>query len=446
MIAAGLPPELLIHVFRQLTDIADYHNCLFVSRTWCQCAVELLWLKPHLTSVKALNDFLRVISPGFVPPSLDNDAERAFDSREAVLNGRWRSMEDVDHDSDAQNKIDGAEHKEEVSINRVEDYEPCFPYARFVRRLNLSGVAEDLYDAHFRCLSACTRLERFTLNGCIHLTDKSLSILSGMTELVALDLTGVVDVSDATIISLANSSNKLQGINLEGCKKVTDEGIFAMANAFPLLRRIKLCELENITGASVSKLVKSCPLLIEIDLNACAGVNDAAVRDIWVSCLHLRELRLAQCARVGDLAFPVPPKVAAPINTYAPPSNSTGTPDSGPLARLTIPLLPPLFLNQQLTHLRQLDLMQLSITDEAVAGIIANSPKLRNLVLAKCSALTDEAVRSISELGRHLQFLHLGHAISITDDSIMHLVNRCARLRYVDLACERCHLSSVLEA
>ncbi|CAG8628194.1 15844_t:CDS:2, partial [Acaulospora colombiana] len=401
----SLPLEMLIHIFRQLTETSHLYNCLFVSSTWCQCVVELLWLKPHLASLDSLLAFLRIIQPGFNPNAPESNGEITFDSREVLVNGRWQSRESVGKETQ---KTEDPQGKSEATAQ----IEPYFPYARFVRRLNLSGVADDIQDIYFRCLTACTRLERLTLNGCIHLTDNSLSILGNMPNLVALDLTGVVDVTDATIVSVANVCNKIQGINLEGCKKVTDIGLLAIAENCPLLRRIKLCELDRITGNSVSKLVHQCPLLIEIDLNGCIQIDEGAVRDIWTHCSHLRELRLAQCSNIGDFAFPAAPRLAKPA--------STGNTGNGPsnTTPIVLPLLPPLLLSRPLGHLRQLDLMSVHITDEAVSGIIANAPRLRNLVLAKCSNLTDTAVRSISELGRHLQFLHLGHAAAITDSCI----------------------------
>lgn len=399
----ALPAELLIHILRSLTDTLDLYNCLFVCSNWCQCAVELLWLKPHLATKESFLSFLSVISP--------SNSQFPFDSTELVVNGQ--SL--------------GRQPKESV-------VEPLFPYARFVRRLNLSVVADEVHDMHFMRLSACIRLERLTLNGCVHLTDSSLAILATMPQIIALDLTGVVDVTDRTLLGVTAASAKIQGINLEGCKKITDEGVLAIAEHCPMLRRIKLCELDNITNTSVSKLAQKCPLLIEIDLTGCINVGDAAVRDIWMHCSHLRELRLGRCINLGDTAFPVPQRLAS-SNNQPDQSNYRFQNSNSDPARLIMPTLPPLLLQKPLTHLRQLDLMSLRITDDAVAGIVSNAPKLRNLVLAKCTFLTDAAVRSISELGKHLQLLHLGHVESITDASIIHLAQSCVRLRYVDLAC-----------
>ena len=370
-----VPPEILIHILRQLPDIGDLYSCLLVSCKWCECSVELLWLKPHFSKQETLLKLLLVLK----------------------------------------NK------------------DTTFAYASFIRRLNFSSVSRDLDDSCFAILAACTRLERLTLNGCDRLTDEALiAVLSCTSNLVALDLTNVCDVTDRTVAVLAATSPKLQGVNLEGCKKITDGGILALARSCPYLRRIKLCELEEVTSVSISELVSKCPLLIEIDLTQCSCITDLAARDIWKNSLQLRELRLGQCFHITDQGFPVAPRLTQlPTNAGA---NTQGMENN--LTHVRYQSIPPLLITQPLIHLRQLDLMHLNITDDAVDGIIANAPKIRNLVLGKCTALTDKAVRSICNLGKHLHCLHLGHAAAITDDSVIQLAKSCQRLRYVDLACK----------
>lgn len=49
------------------------------------------------------------------------------------------------------------------------------------------------------------------------------------------------------------------------------------------------------------------------------------------------------------------------------------------------------------------------LTDLAVDRIAATMPRIRNLVLAKCTGLTDASVFSLAKLGKHLHYLHLGH-------------------------------------
>ncbi|THH07183.1 hypothetical protein EW145_g3563 [Phellinidium pouzarii] len=369
--ASHLPPEILIHVLRQIHSPRDLHSSLLVSRAWCECAVELLWHRPSFTDISHFVQMLKVIS------------------------------------SDEQ----------------------TFDYPRFVRRLNFIPLCRELTDALFTRLEKCVKLERLTLVNCIELSDDVLSrVLPMCSNLVALDLTNITSCTDRSVALLARSATKLQGLNLGGCKNITDEGVLAIAEFCPLLRRIKLSNVKNITDRAVSALARKCSLLLEIDLHGCPKVTDEAVRDLWTYLTHLRDFRLAQCSDLADLAFPTNPQtnVETQLGVQPFPNSMSGPGD----------VLSPLRLPRLCEHLRMLDLTSCAlITDDAIAGIVANAPKIRNLYLAKCSQLTDAAVESICKLGKHLHYLHLGHASSITDRSVRTLARSCARLRYIDLAC-----------
>lgn len=386
--ASLLPPEILIHILKHLSQPYELHGPLLVSRAWCECAVELLWHKPSITDYATLIKIMRVLARD----------------------------------------------------------DQTFTYASFIRRLNFISIGSDLTDNVFCRLAQCTRLERLTLVNCAALTDDALSrTMPAFTNLVAIDLSGVSEVTDNTIVALAKNCRKLQGINLLGCKKVTSIGIQALAEHCPLLRRVKLSGVDQLTDDPVSALSKECPLLLEIDLNNCKNVTDPAVRDLWIHSNHMREMRLSQCVELTELAFPAPPssqQIVTPSFRHHTGHSHSAPPDPNPFPNNAIvpgsrtPLeLPPLRLHRSFEHLRMLDLTSCSnITDDAVQGIVYAAPKIRNLVLAKCIHLTDAAVESICRLGKHLHYLHLGHASEITDKSVKTLARSCARLRYIDLA------------
>lgn len=305
-----------------------------------------------------------------------------------------------------------------------------FIYARFIRRLNFLYLGADLTDSLFSRLAQCVRLERLTLINCSSLSDGALArVLPCCPNLVALDLTNVSETTDRAIVALASSTKRLQGINLGGCKKLTDKGVLALAANCPLLRRVKLSHVEQITDEAISALAKSCPLLLEIDLNNCKRITDASIRDLWTYSTHMREMRLSHCVELTDTAFPASPRTETALSEGINPFPTS--------ALQNAERLPPLRLPRSFEHLRMLDLTGCAqLTDDAVEGIIAVAPKIRNLVLAKCSQLTDTAVEAICGLGKHLHYLHLGHAGSITDRSIRSLARACTRLRYIDLASE----------
>lgn len=364
-----LPPEILIHILKHLHSPRDLFNSLRVSHTWCECSVELLWHRPSLSKVPTLIKMMQVLS----------------------------------------------------RRNQT------FTYARFIRRLNFLFLGGELTDPLFSRLAQCDRLERLTLVNCASISHEPLArVLPCLTNLVAIDLTGVIECTDAAIVGLASAARRLQGINLGGCWKISDTGILALASC-PLLRRVKLSGVDQITDESVSALAKSCPLLLEIDLNNCKHITDKSVRDIWLHSTHMREMRFSHCIELTDAAFPAPPRPDVP----APPVNN---PFPASTAKLSEEL-PPLILTRPFDHLRMLDLTACSlITDDAVEGIIARAPKIRNVIFSKCTKLTDKTVESICKLGKHLHYLHLGHAAQITDRSVRTLARCCTRLRYVDFA------------
>jgi len=371
--ASRLPPEILIHVFKNLHSTKDLHSCLFVSRTWCECSVELIWHKP---AISRLHTFIKIMSI-------------------------------------------------------ISKQDQTFTYARFIRRLNFVAVGKELTSNLFSRLYMCTRLERLTLVGCSAINDEALeTVLLACPNLVAIDLTGVIEATDKAITALARTCERLQGINLGGCRAITSEGVFALAKHCHLLRRVKLSYIEAINDEAVSALAQSCPYLLEIDLNGCRHVTDLGVRDLWIHSKYMREMRLAHCINLTDAAFPSAVKeIVSPsgVNPFV--QSSQPPPTAAPED------LPPLVLNRSFDHLRMLDLTSCAqITDDAIEGIVSNCPKIRNLVVAKCSLLTDAAVESICKLGKHLHYLHLGHITSITDRSVSQLARSCTRLKYIDLA------------
>ena len=268
-------------------------------------------------------------------------------------------------------------------------------------------------------------------------------------------------------MTIAQNCPRLQGINITGCKNITSNSIATLAYNCKLLRRVKLCGCELIGDAALTALAQYCPVLLEVDLINCPLITDSSVREMWKHSFHMRELRLAQCGKLTDLAFPAPnssingmsasnvvgmggvttpggtgqvPLIQPGLNFYggsesAPASRGVSPLETAPRDSLTsssghqssssnmqdtfprtssIPTYTPMLTHlrtiRMFDHLRILDLTNCStISDSAVDGIVSNVPRIRNLILAKCTRLTNESVYSIARLGKNLHYLHLGH-------------------------------------
>lgn len=405
--AATLPHEILLHIFRYVaTDPQSLRSSLRVCKAWCLCGVELLWHRPSLQRISNLFQLIHII--------------RRSDQ--------------------------------------------TFPYASFIRRMNLSLLANDLEDSLFGRLSVCNRLERLTLTGCTQISDEMIgSVVANCKHLVAADFSEVHQLTDATVFAIAQNCPRLQGINLTGCKQVTSASVAALAKNCKLMRRVKLCNCELVGDEALSTLAEHCPVLLEVDLINCPLISDKSVRKIWQYSFHMRELRLAQCGKLTDLAFPAPPSSLAHAGTYTI-AGAASMANSAPASRGASPMgfqtgarpgyatsseaLPTSMMmpdapvhthlraGRLFDHLRILDLTNCStISDASIEGIVSNVPRLRNLILAKCTRLTNESAYSIARLGKNLHYLHLGHVSNLTDRAVCHLARSCTRLRYIDLAC-----------
>ncbi|PKI85598.1 SCF ubiquitin ligase complex subunit [Malassezia vespertilionis] len=301
-----------------------------------------------------------------------------------------------------------------------------FPYATYIRRLNFSLLAGALDDQLLGRMEMCHRVERLTLAGCVQVTDATLArVLQNIPQLVAIDLNGVVQLTDATLSVLAERCPRLQGANLTGCRHVTTHGIVNMALQCRALRRIKAGHCPLVDGWAFTQLLRHCPILLEADFVHCTQIDDGAVREVWLYPNLLREIKLAYNNRLTDHAFP----------THALALDLEELRNEGKASTL-LPLLQDPIQFQVCEHLRILDLTgSTQITDEAVRGIVAHAPKLRNISLAKCTRLTDESVYAIARLGRNIHYLHLAHVANLTDRAMLHLAEHCTRIRYLDLAC-----------
>jgi F-box and leucine-rich repeat protein GRR1 len=366
--ASHLPPEILINILKHLSSPKDMHSTLLVSRSWCECSVELLWHKPTVPDVNTLIKIMQVLS------------------RE----------------------------------------EPTFTYAQFIRRLNFLFVGLEMSDSIFGRLAPCTRLERLTLVGCSSLSDDAIArTVPCFSNLVAIDLSGVDSVTDWTVFALADSCRKLQGINLQGCRRVSSASVGALADKCPLLRRVKLSGLADLTDEPVSALVIKGSLLLEIDLNGCKRLSDRAVRDIWTHSHNMREMRLSHCIELTDLAFPAPHNIGdlPPRHNPFPQSTKLPTSDIPPL-RLSRPLEHLRMLDltscSKITddavegivsaspRLRNLVLSKCGqLTDRAIESICLLGKHLHYLHLGHASSITDRSVKTLARSCTRLRYIDL---------------------------------------
>lgn len=185
-IAATIPYEIILNIFRFLEPFSvDNYNCLFVCKSWTKCAVENVWFRP---SIKNITTFLKFTS--MLPP---------YTQKTITL----------------------------------------FPYAHFVRRLNLLNIAKDLTPQQFVMLEGCTQLERLTMGGAFQIADSVISdVIPKFKRLLALDISQI-GLGDEGLCAIAESCRLLQGLNVSQCGRLTDQSIMLVAENCHNLRRVR---------------------------------------------------------------------------------------------------------------------------------------------------------------------------------------------------------------
>jgi F-box and leucine-rich repeat protein GRR1 len=176
-----LPTELLIAIFSKLSQQSDILNCLKVSRSWAKCCVEQLWHRPLFTT--------------------------------------WEKLTNV--------------------VASIQNPDASWQYADYIKRLNLSNLAEQINDGTLLPFDNCRRIERLTLTSCGNLTDSGITgLVRGNKNLLALDITGLHSITDLTIKTLADNCPRLQGLNITNCRKVTDASLVSLAENCRYLKRV----------------------------------------------------------------------------------------------------------------------------------------------------------------------------------------------------------------
>jgi F-box and leucine-rich repeat protein GRR1 len=158
----------------------DLLNCMCVNRSWARNAVQKLWHRPGCTS---------------------------WDKHRAIC-------------------------------RTLGEESPLFNYKDFIKRLNLANLSERVNDGSVVALSVCTQVERLTLTNCEGLTDQGLiGLVTDSRNLLALDISGDVQITEISINVLAEHCKKLQGLNITNCVRISNDAMIKVAQSCRFIKR-----------------------------------------------------------------------------------------------------------------------------------------------------------------------------------------------------------------
>ncbi|KAK6117516.1 hypothetical protein DH2020_048736 [Rehmannia glutinosa] len=122
-------------------------------------------------------------------------------------------------------------------------------------------------------LLKCSSLRRLNLYALSSFTDVAYKKISLLIHLQFLDLCGAQNLSDDGLSCIAKCKN-LVSLNLTWCVRVTDEGVIAIAENCRSLEFLSLFGIVGVTDKSLEALSSSCSNTITtLDVNGCIGIK-----------------------------------------------------------------------------------------------------------------------------------------------------------------------------
>ncbi|KEH41769.1 putative leucine-rich repeat domain, L domain-containing protein [Medicago truncatula] len=139
--------------------------------------------------------------------------------------------------------------------------------------LNLTRCVK-LTDAGLKeLLQKCLSLQSLNLYAVSSFTDEAYRKICLLTRLTFLDLCGAQNLSDQGLQSISKCKN-LVSLNLTWCVRVTDEGVIAIAQSCTSLEFLSLFGIVGVTDKCLVALSKSCSNSITtLDVNGCIGIK-----------------------------------------------------------------------------------------------------------------------------------------------------------------------------
>ena len=181
-----------------------------------------------------------------------------------------------------------------------------------------------------RCAEGCRTLARWSKGAVLawkfreDVSDAAVAqIAAQYMNLCVVDLSGCVQITDVSIVAMAESCPWLQRVDLSGKdwgnpSKITDVAIVALAKKCARLKSVNLRLCTLITDVSIVAFAGSCPLLKSVNLECCSLLTDASIVPLAGSCPLLESVQLDGCELITDVSIAVLKDALPDVSVHGP--------------------------------------------------------------------------------------------------------------------------------
>lgn len=154
--------------------------------------------------------------------------------------------------------------------------------------LNLTRCIKLTDEGLQQILFKCSSLQGLNLYALSSFTDKVYKKISLLGHLRFLDLCGAQNLSDEGLSCIAKCKNLLS-LNLTWCVNVTDVGVIAIAQGCTSLEFLSLFGIVGVTDRCLESLSKFCSnTLATLDVNGCIGIKRRSRDELLSLFPHLK--------------------------------------------------------------------------------------------------------------------------------------------------------------
>ncbi|XP_055631275.1 F-box/LRR-repeat protein fbxl-1-like [Toxorhynchites rutilus septentrionalis] len=297
-----------------------------------------------------------------------------------------------------------------------------------------------------------------------------IDVLRKQTNLVHLDLTSFLNLTDFALIAIAESMPLLKSLKLNGCWLLTDFGISEIRKLRKLtvldlsdcdrvtdegflkvisnkqgnnLKELYLSMLPSITEKVILNICLTLGNMTVLDLCGSDCMNDTSIQYVFCYLRFIRILRLNGCVKITDAGLTGVELQRAAIEIWD--TQQTFSIDmlqglqelqiSG-CSKVTDFALKHSF---KLVELREINVSHCTeITEEGIEALVHNCPSLEVMDLSDCYNLNDRCIGLISKHLFRIRDLKLVRLSLLTIESINSILSNCNHLKSINLrGCSR---------
>mmetsp|Transcript_3546 Transcript_3546/g.5520 ORF Transcript_3546/g.5520 Transcript_3546/m.5520 type:complete len:1201 (+) Transcript_3546:1755-5357(+) len=338
--------------------------------------------------------------------------------------------------------------------------------------ISIEGMSLISDDGFSTIVDKCTKLVQVNVNKCPNITEKTLlPIVKNNPMLSSLQMSGtrLSDESFALVCAAmvqVGSGKNMTNMDISLCRDLTDHSIICLAESCPALRRLNMTGLSRVSDLGVRAVCSNCWYLQNLNLEDifllkddafwfsatrdgrraanenmltslqvlnltdCSNFTDRGIDGLAERCRKLDELTLRGCDKLSDQG----------LKFLSDPTHSTAsdTPMCDTIHKLNLAyctgLTGPGILSMltACATLEDLDLSGLATiaTDSFVHSVSRTVPTLQRLTLHKCLLLTDAVLCSLAD-NLWLEHLDVTGCHKLSDAGLEVLSEACSGLRSV---------------